>query len=242
MPTHPFKPFRRKPTVPNFPAWIIEELNHPKFPEPRFGRSHAEYIQPYIDANGLSLQEISERMRRPGDKTQMTPELVEENLADSHGETRILCRLFKALDVPWEGYRLYEEEQTARSHQALKDRGHLKHYRRQGPCLRALQTVESWLVTAGFSRPYHFTRQIRTGGKTEFHLPTAEEMAEVIATRPETCAHPFAQNHHVIGGYLYHRLPDELHVYDLQGQIIASGGISLKLPQDLFLTESRSIL
>jgi hypothetical protein len=103
-----------------------------------------------------------------------------------------------------------------------------------------LQTIESWLVTAGFADPYHFVRQIRTGTKNEFHPPTAEEMGAVIATRPETCAHPFAQNHHVIGGYLYHRLPDELHVYDLEGRIIASGGISLKLPQDLFQVRIRS--
>jgi hypothetical protein len=245
MPTHPFRPIRRNPPTPDLPAWVIVELDHTKLPEVPDTRTHSAYILPFIDASGLSLDEICQRMQRPGDKTLITAKLLEKNLISHSPETRILCRLFKALDVPWEGYRVYEEEQSALRDKALKTKWaaeyHLKHYRSQGPCLYSLQTPESWFATAGFADPYHLTRQIRTGGKTGFHPPTAEEMATVIATQPGICAHPHAQDLHIIGGYLYHRLPDELHVYDAQGRIIASGGISLTLPRHFMLTKPRRV-
>jgi hypothetical protein len=245
MPSHPFKPFRRNPTAPVFPAWVTDELNHPKHSEVPVTRTHSEYILPFLDASGLSLDEICQRMQRPESKTPITPKLLEKTLIEDSPETWILCRLFKALDVPWEGYRLYQEEQSALRDKALKTKWaaeyHLKHYRSQGPCLYALQTSDSWFATAGFADPYHLTRQIRTGGKNEFHPPTAEEMAAVIATQPETCAHPHAQDLHIIGGYLYHRLPDELHIYDAQGRIIASGGITLTLPRHFMLTKPRRV-
>ena len=245
MPTHPFRPFRRNPPTPDLPAWIIEELDHSNLPEVHLTRAHSDYIQPFIAASSLSLQEICQRMQRPEGKTLITPELLEKTLISHSPETWMLCRLFKALDVPWEGYRVYEEEQNDLFFKSLETRReaeyHLKHYRSQGPCLYSLQTPESWFATAGFADPYHLTRQIRTGGKTGFHPPTAEEMAEVIATQPETCAHPHAQDLHIIGGYLYHRLPDELHVYDLEGRIIASGGITLTLPRHFMLTKPRRV-
>jgi hypothetical protein len=245
MPTHPFRPIRRDPATPDLPAWIIDELDHSKLPEIHFARTHSDYIQPFIAASGLSLQEICQRMQRPESKTLITPELLEKTLIDDSPETWILCRLFKALDVSWEGYRVYEEEQSAVCNKAIERRLETKyllsHYRNHGPCLHALQTPESWFATAGFADPYHLTRQVKTGRKNEFHPPTAEEMAAVIASQPETCAHPHAQDLHIIGGYLYHRLPDELHVYDLEGSIIASGGLTLTLPRHFMLTKPRRV-
>ena len=220
---------------------MIKELDHTKLPEVPDTRTHSAYILPFIDASGLSLDEICQRMQRPEGKTLITPELLEKILTDYSPETWILSRLFKALDVPWDGFRLYQAEQSALRDKALKTKWaaeyHLKHYRSQGPCLYGLQTPESWFTAAVFADPYHLTRQVKTGGKNEFHPPTAEEMAAVIATQPETCAHPHAQDLHIIGAYLYHRLPDELHVYDIQGRIIASGGITLKLPHHFMLTK-----
>jgi len=241
MPSSAFHPFRKNPPTPVLPAWVIKELDHPKLPEVPDTRTHSAYILPFIAASGLSLDEICQRMQRPEGKTLITPELLEKTLINDSPETWILCRLFKALDVPWEGYRVYEAEQSALRDKALKTKWSaqdlLNRYRRQGPCLHALQTPESWFATAGFADPYHLTRQVKTGGKNEFHPPTAEEMAAVITTQPETCAHPHAQDLHIIGGYLYHRLPDELHVYELRGRIIASGGNTLTLPHHFMLTK-----
>jgi len=245
MPSSSFHPFRKNPPTPGLPAWVIVELDHTKLPEVRFGQFHSEYIQPFIAASGLSLDEICQRMQRPEGKTLITPELLEKTLINDSPETWILCRLFKVLDVPWEGYRVYEEEQSAICNKAIERRLEAKyllsHYRNHGPCLHALQTPESWFATVGFADPYHLTRQIRTGRKNEFHPPTAEEMAAVITTQPETCAHPHAQDLHIIGGYLYHRLPDELHIYNLQGRIIASGDLTLPLPGHLMLTKPRRV-
>lgn len=108
MKPHPFRPFRRSPTAPALPLWLIKELDHPKLPEVRYGQFHSEYIQPFIAASSLSLDEICQRMQRPEGKTLIRPELLEKTLIDDSPETWILCRLFKALDVPWEGYRVYE--------------------------------------------------------------------------------------------------------------------------------------
>jgi hypothetical protein len=167
---------------------VIKELDHPKLPEVRYGQFHSEYIQPFIAASGLSLDEICQRMQRPEGKTLITPELLEKTLINDSPETWILCRLFKALDVPWEGYRVYEEEQSALRDKALETNWSaqdlLNRYRRQGPCLHALQTPESWFATVGFADPYHLTRQVRTGGKNEFHPPTAEEMAAGLTPPP----------------------------------------------------------
>ncbi len=248
MPSSPFRPFRRNPPTPPtpaLPAWVTDELDHSKLPEVRYAQSQSEYILPFITASGLSLDEICQRMQRSDGKTLMTPELLERTLINDSPETWILCRLFKALDVPWEGYQVHEEEQSALRDKAMKCRFeakyHISHYRRHGPCLHALQTPESWFATAGFADPYHLTRQIKTGEKNEFHPPTAEEMAAVIANQPETCTHLHAQDLHIIGGYLYHRLPDELHAYDLQGLIIASGGLTLSLPGHLMLNKPRRV-
>lgn len=242
-PSHPFRPFRREPTTPVLPAWAIDKLDHPQLPEVPDVGSLSTYIQPFINASGLSLGEICQRMQHPICKTLITPKLLEESLTSYSMETWIACRLFKALEVPWDGYRLYQEEQSSRHDKALKTRWdaeyHINYYRRHGPCLHALQTTESWCATAGFADPYHLTRQVKAGATNNFNPPDVEQMAAIIRAQPETCAHPHAQVLHIIGGYLYHRFPDELHLFDAQGRILASGGITLPLPGHMMLTRPR---
>ncbi len=244
MPSHPFRPFRKNPPAPDFPASFLAEMDENRLPDIPFMNVHVEYLQPYIKASGLTPEELCERMQRPGGKTRITPELLEKTLTDYGPEMWMICRIFKALDVSWDGFRKFEEEYNERISNSIKRRSnaiyHLNHYRHYGPCLHVLQTVELRMVADGLTDTNRLFRQIKLSKKLEFHPPTAEEIAAVIATQPDACSHPYAKKYHDIGGYLYHRLPNEFYLYDLQGNMVLSGGIDLEIPNDLMFKQRRA--
>jgi hypothetical protein len=95
------------------------------------------------------------------------------------------------------------------------------------------------MTTAGIAAPYHFVRQVKFAGQSEFHPPVAEQITALIAHKPEDCIHSVAREFYSIGGFLYHRLPNELYLYDQQGHILASGGVELVIPNHLWLTKGR---
>jgi hypothetical protein len=241
MPTTPFRPFRRNPPTSAFPAWIIDELDLIPLPDVHFIQPHTTYIKPFIEASGLTPEELCERMQSSRRKTIITPELIEKTLTSDDPEMWIISSIFKALDVSWEGYRKFEEEYHERIERASRTRrdAHdlITNYRQYGPCLYALQTAESWIPTAGLADPYHFMRQIEFGSKSKYDPPDAEQISTWIAQQPETCVHPVVREFYCIGGFLYHRLPNELHLYDPQGHIIASGGVDMEIPNHLWLTK-----
>ena len=243
MPSHPFRPFLKNPIPPALPAWVIDELNLIKLPEVNFIQTHSTYIKPFIGASGLTPEQLCERMQSSGRKTIITPELLQNTLTSNDPEIWIITSIFKALDVSWDGFRKFEEEYNERISKSLRTlsdaNDRIKNYRQYGPCLYALQTVESWMTTAGFADPYHFRRQIKFDGKSKFHPPNADIIAGVIAHKPEACIHPVAGELYSIGGFLYHRLPNELYLYDQQGHILASGGVELVIPNHLCLTKGR---
>lgn len=243
MPSHPFRPFRRNPRTPAFPAWVIDELDLIPLPEVPYIQTHSTYIKPFIEASGLTPEELCERMHSPTRKTTITPELIEKTLASNDPEIWIISGIFKALDVSWDGYRKFEEEyheRIARVSRARRDADdRITNYRQYGPYLCALQTAESWMPTAGIADPYHFVRQVKFGSKSKFDPPVAGQISTWIAHLPEACVHPVAREYYSIGGFLYHRLPGELYLYDTQGHIIASGNLEMEIPNHLWLTKAR---
>ena len=243
MLSHPFLPFRKNPTPPAFPAWVIDELNLIKLPEVTFIQTHSTYIKPFIETSGLTQEELCERMQSSGRKTTITPELLQNTLTSNDPEIWIISSIFKALDVSWDGFLKFEEEYNERISKSLRTlsdaNDRIKNYRQYGPCLYALQTVESWMTTAGIAAPYHFVRQVKFAGQSEFHPPVAEQITALIAHKPEDCVHPVARECYSIGGFLYHRLPGELYLYDTQGYIIASGHVEMEIPNHLWLTKAR---
>lgn len=241
MPTTPFRPFRKNPPPPALPAWVMDELNLIQWPDEDFIQPHISYIKPFIEASGLTPEELCERMQSSRRKTIITPQILEKTLSADFPEMWIISSIFKALDVSWDGYRKFEEEyheRIARASRTRRDANDLiTNYRQYGPSLYALQTSESWMPTAGLADPYHFVRQVKFGSKSKFLLPDAEQISTWIAQQPESCIHPVAQKFYRIGGFLYHRLPKELYLYDLQGRIIGSGGVEWEIPHDLRLTK-----
>ncbi len=236
----PFRPFRRNPTTPLFPKEILHQLHHPKLPKiPDYEIKPGRHLIPFIHTSGLSLEQICQRMQHPIGKTTITPKLLQDTLTSENPELWLVARIFKALEVPWEDYRILQEKQKDLHHQASTKYKQAKKllllYQRTGPRLHTLLSYEAWLGTFGMIGSYHLTRQIHTGPKYSFITPTAEEMAAVIATQPETCTHPCVWELELAAAYLYHRLPNELHIYNLQGQLIASGNTTLTIPKHLTL-------
>ena len=75
-------------------------------------------------------------------------------------------------------------------------------------------------------------------GSENFSPHTAEEMSAMISQHPTSCHTDFFEKfstleHPIIGGYLYHRLPGEMHTFDAQGKHIASGGIYPAFPPNI---------
>ena len=240
MPSHPFRPFRRDASAPLFPKRVFEQLHKPKLPKvPPYETHPGRYLRTFIKASGLSMEEICERMQIPPSKTAITTQLIETTLTSDDPEMWIVSRLFKALGLDWEDYRVLQEKQRTlhlEAHAQYKQaKKLLLLYQRTGPRLHTLLSYEAWLGSFGMVDSFHLTRQIHTGAKYEFITPTEEEMAAVIATQPETCTHSGVLEMGIAAAYLYHRLPNELHLYDLQGQLTASGDTTLAIPKHLIL-------
>lgn len=106
-----------------------------------------------------------------------------------------------------------------------------REYRKKDPYLRVLRSrVAWWSFSKQVGYVHHRDLSIDMHGVADFSPPSAEEMASMIAHYPESChsdffRNPYFQKEQLIGGYRYHRLPDEVHTYDAQGNIYASGGI-----------------
>jgi hypothetical protein len=240
MSSHPFRPFRRDPSAPLFPKRVLNQLQKPKLPKvPPYEIHPGRYLIPFIDASGFSLEEISHRMQLPPSKTAITTQLIEKTLTSDDPEMWIISRLFKALKLDWEDFRVLQEKQRA-----LHEEAHARYkqakkllllYQGTGPRLHTLITYEAWFGCGIIIDSYHLTRQIHTGPKYSFILPTPEEMAQIIATTPEQYTHPLVHQLEMPAAYLYHRLPNELHLYNLQGQLIASGDTTLTIPKHLIL-------
>jgi hypothetical protein len=240
MSSHPFRPFRRDPSAPLFPKRVFDQLHKPKLPKvPPYEIQPGRYLIPFINASGFSLEEISQRMQLPPSKTAITTRLIEKTLTSDDPEMWIIARIFKALKLDWEDFRVLQEKQRALHEEAYARYKQAKKllllYQGTGSGLHTLLSYEAWLSTFGMIGSYHLTRQIHTGPKYSFVTPTAEEMAAIIATQPETCTHPCVRELELAAAYLYHRLPNELHLYNLQGQLIASGDTTLTIPKHLIL-------
>ncbi len=195
-------------------ASIYRELSNPglpKVPYPDFPLG--PYLRPFIKASGLTPVELCELMQRPHGKTIITSELIEKSLTDFTPEMWIICRIFKALHLSWDDYRLLNK----------------------GPRLHTLLRYEDWLLFSTRLTSDHLMRQLDTGRKYVFSVLEPEEMGNIIATEFETCIHPIVQELDIVAAFLYHRYPKEVHLYDIEGKLLACGDTQFSLPKGLIL-------
>jgi hypothetical protein len=231
-----FLPYRLKPTPPKLPDWILEQLidenEYPDFADSF--PSASRVLRPLIEASGLSHEELCERMYRREGKTQITPEYIDQALANPEMESWLISRFLKALGIDWNDYRSAMEQQdkvfseiydkyneTCKLHKAYRD---------YGPRLFAL-------VKESYDMPFYggkdlllLTRAVDTRKMKEFDPPSTKAISEIIAKDPLTCSYQKTRERFPINSYLYYRLPNEIHSYDLNGKLIASGDASLQPP------------
>ena len=78
---------------------------------PHYEIQPGRYLIPFIDDSGLSLEEICQRMQLPHSNTAITARTIEKTLTSGDPEMWIISRLFKALKLDWEDFRVLQEKQ-----------------------------------------------------------------------------------------------------------------------------------
>ena len=234
-----FQPFRLNPKPPVLPQWIVDACKE--------GIAHANAtsttpfmagtLQGMIEASGLRIEELCERMQKPGAKTQITPEFLAEALADDMPESWVQMRILKALGISWDDYeRVIHSniEASNRAHQVSQPlRDAYAHYQRYGPRVHALVKDPLSKHVHGTDELLRLHRLLKLETQSCFDPPTAETMAQTIATSPDLGFPPLITNSYTVAGYRYYRLPDEVHDFDLQGNHLASGRPHLEPPPGL---------
>jgi len=101
--------------------------------------------------------------------------------------------------------------------------GH-REYRKKGPFLRILKDASLRVGVSEF-RSYIHTRDLSVDmrGVDDFQPPSAEEMGTMIAQHSDVILQGFRLKHQSHGGYLYHRLPNEVYTFVYSGNLYASG-------------------
>jgi hypothetical protein len=238
-----FQPFRLSPVAPVLPKWVLDQINNatqrpdylPAYPK------ESDILIPAIQASGLTHEELCERMERRDSKTRITSEFIKQQLADEGMDSWFKMRLLKALDIPWENFRSTIDELEECFYKAYQkwefiQKSH-EQYREYGPRLFALIKDEYPHTIHSTSELLLLTRIIDMSKGVEFDPPSVETMAFNIAKRPESCTHKRIHKTFTIGGYFYYRLPDEVHCFDTQGNLLTSGDTTLHPPSGLRIIE-----
>lgn len=220
------------------PDWILNQLTDmrnpsvpARFPDPVKTLMHAA-----LESSGLSESDLLEQVSREIDidpKSCMIYKALLGKCGDDAFQKRI-NRILHVSDEQWQE----SLQQGMHQHQEMleKTRKHdnLVHahqdYRMRGPFLRVLKRASPRI---SFSMQVHYIHRrdltVDMHGVDEFLPPSAEEMGTMIANQPDSCSDEFFHKEYVreqllCGGFRYHRLPDEVHTYDAQGKLYASGG------------------
>ena len=232
----PFLPHNAKPAP--LPEWILDQLT-------ALQQANAHAIDPVktlmqsaLDASGISESDLAAIVSRyiPYNSRECK---IHDSLQGTCTDSAFQNRIAHILNIS------NEQRQAAlrkKQRMALETKHLPKEYenfRQKGPYLRVLKNRS---LRLSFSQQYGYVLNrdltIDMHGNEDFLPPTTEEMSAMIAQHPTSCHNPFfekfsASEHPIIGGYLYHRLPGEMHTFDAQGKHIASGGIYPAFPPNI---------
>ena len=222
---------------------MIDASDYPDFADSF--PSASRILRPLIEASGLSREELCERMYRREGKTQINPEYIYQALANPEMESWLISRFLKALGIDWNDYRsAFEQQDKVYSEifdNYIETRNLHKAYRDYGPRLFAL-------VKESCDMPFYegkdlllLTRAVDTRKMKEFDPPSAKAISEIIAKDPLMCSYQKTREQFPINGYLYYRLPNEVHSYDLNGKLIASGDARLQPPHGSKIMKAKSM-
>lgn len=101
-------------------------------------------------------------------------------------------------------------------------------YRRFGPHLYPMAEVDWRPSMMAFSGDWHFyTRVPFSNENDKFEVPTIAEISQAIA-EPASWFRPKPKE--CFGAYLYHRLPNEMAFFDMDGKLLSQGDLSIYYP------------
>ena len=238
--------YRRPPQKSYLPQWLEDELRVSIQSVENSGcgmkvPTVSDTLIEAIEATGIDREELCERMKKPGGKTEITPHYLDLMLAQESPEMWLQMRILKALQIKWEDYsRIIDANNKMR--QKVYDRydAHIKalqNYSEYGPHLFGLIKAEQNYSIYHSSKSPAFKRLMMKPNKDHFDPPSAEAIGDAIANHPDICAERQENQRLGIAAYRYHRLPNEVYDIDLQGNLIASGDANMDPPPGLMVVK-----
>lgn len=228
------------------PQWINDQLdeyenNPPSEPHPP---TKIEIIIKAIEDSGLDRKELCKRMRKENGKTQITPDYIDKALANERLETWLLMRFLNALNIKWEDYAKIcsenDEKMSRITDNVLRTLQGLREYRTYGPHLHALIRPLKWTFHHSLSDQQMLIKLAMVHDEESFDPPSAEEVGYTISKSAKFFMCKTARERFEIGGYRYHRMPNEIYDFDIEGSLVATGPINMDTPPDLITLLVRS--
>jgi len=141
-------------------------------------------------------------------------------------------RVFEALGLDAEAIqKIFADDRAflyARSEARCQRHAHAA-YRRYGPHLYPMSLLNERPSLMSIVGDFYFYIRVPFGMPNGvFTVPTAREISRCIANPPGWFE---AKSRKAFGAYLYHRLPEEMIFYDMDGNILSQGDTSLPYPE-----------
>ena len=240
---------RTSPKPPCLPQGFLEGLPEEirRLREPLYipCQGISEILRGEIEASGLGWEELCERMRKPGDETEITPQYLDKVLAQNSPENSpemwLQLRIFKALHIQWDDFSRMVEAKNEMGFKACDRIGAhveaLRSYAKYGPHLFGLFKAEERSPYFDSSQPPELRQLNMRLEKDPFNPPSAEAVGHAIAKHLATRAPQADNERDAVAAYRYHRLPNEFHDFDLKGNLLASGDSSMDAPPGLTVIE-----
>jgi hypothetical protein len=220
------------------PEWILDELDHLQQANANAIDPVKALMQSALDASGISESDLASivSLHIPYNPRECK---IHDSLQGTCTDSSFQYRIVKILNISDEQWRTALRKKQRMVSEAKYYPKECESYRQKGPYLRVLKNCS---VRLSFSQQmgYVYSRDLTIDmhGSENFSPHTAEEMSAMISQHPTSCHTDFFEKfstleHPIIGGYLYHRLPGEMHTFDAQGKHIASGGIYPAFPPNI---------
>ena len=231
-----FLPHNAKPAP--LPEWILAQLKDLQQANANAIDPVKALMQSALEATGISESDLAAIVSRdiPYNPRECK---IHDSLQGTCADSAFQNRIANILNISNEQWQAALRKKQRMASEAKYHPKEYENYRQKGPYLRVLKNRS---LRLSFSQQYGYVLSrdltIDMNGCEDFSPPTAEEMSAMIAQHPTSCHTAFfekfsAREHPIIGGYLYHRLPDEMHSYDPQGKPIASGSIYPTFPPNV---------
>jgi hypothetical protein len=235
MPLHINQPlFHADRSTPELPQAILDALlpSRPTEEFSNFHRPSARILREAAGAKGLSPCDIVPLLNQ-GKNTGKTLNLIENAMNGEKVHPSFLPLLLKALDLTKTDLAAVAKEEQELLYRRWRDNVHRqahKAYRRFGPYLypMALSNFRPSLLSMTGDSHFYIKVPFEVAGESII-TPGLDQIPQLIRKPPEDSF--FLKRPGCFGAFLYHRLPEEMAFFDLEGNLISQGDCSLDYPE-----------